>query len=147
MKLKVKLTSDTTTTIKAKKVGPLAVHEAISDPNKITVTHIATGCAVISLSKNVPLKAITPLLKELGRVIGPLTEVASISSTVGQEAMFWLAALRRISVAYEHKANPSVMMPKPKRARQTWKPRVLMDAPIPNELRGERYTEITVKAA
>lgn len=70
MKIKVALSSETTTKVKViEKIGCLAIHRSLKDAQSLTVTCIKTGTALLEMSIKVPLDQVRWLLKLMSKAV------------------------------------------------------------------------------
>ncbi len=96
MKIKVKLSPETTTKVKViEKIGCLAIHQTIDNAQSFTVTCIKTGTALLDISIKVPLEQVRWLLKLMSKAVKKYLKEKASTEPIKQ----FKAALLAISTA------------------------------------------------
>jgi hypothetical protein len=114
MAKKLKLTLEDGSTVKVKPLatyGALVLHTSVSNDERITITHVPTMCAVMSISVHLPHKDIAPFLRRLSEALDGVQAGASISSDAGRRALPWIDLIRAADRAYATVAEKRTYRP------------------------------------
>src|SRR6185436_15473041 len=101
-KTKLKLTLEDGSTVKVKVLAEfcdLALHVSVHDDERITITHVPTGCAVMNVSPFLIYEIAAPLLLHLSDALKRAKPGDSISSDVGRRALPWIDLIKAMDRA------------------------------------------------
>lgn len=140
-KKKLKLTLSDGTSVKVKILatyGCLALHTSVTDDERVTITHVPSGCAVMSISNKLAHKDIAPFLRRLSEALTDVKPGASISSEAGRKALPWIDLIKAASRVYETLAARRTYIPiainRPKARRTYPRPAQPAQQPVPQML-------------